>query len=131
MVKWQDKSIHFKQERRIIDGTKWWAYELHDEFLKKIRWEFTDAQAEKLMTSWFVQIKHLSHIPENIVNALKQWKQTTVDGYTTTIEVTIEDQLIGLLYDRRTDLNNSEITYFIFQEQLQKLKKQILKKTAQ
>jgi hypothetical protein len=128
MVKWKDKTHHIKQERRIIDGTAWWAHELHNEFLENIRWEFTDKEWEYFITGWHLKIKYFSHITENILNALKLWEQNTISSDIATIEVTINDQLIGLLYERRTAFNHAEITYIIFQEQLHKLKKEILKK---
>lgn len=129
MVKWKDKLLHLKQERRIVDSGKWWNQELHNEFLKKIEKEFTPEERKKFMESWFVEIKYLEHIPQHIINAFKARKQNTLESETKTIEVIIDDQLIGLLYDRRTDLNNSEVTYIIFKEKLQKLKNKILKNT--
>jgi len=123
-----EKQPHIvKQEKRIIDGIAWWAHELHEEFLEKIRSEFTDEEWEKFIESWYIKIRYLNHIWENILNALKLWQQNEISSDTATIEVTIKDQLIGLLYERRTAFNHAEVTYIIFRQQLQDLKNEILK----
>ncbi len=126
MAKW--KAAHdIKKARRQIDAVPWWGHELHEEFLEKIRWNFTEAEAEKFIDCWFIQIKYLTHVWESILQALKMWEQNTISGDTQTIEVTIQDQLVGLLYNRRTEFNHSEITYIIFSEELKILKKDLLK----
>ena len=125
------KTIHIKQERRIVDGIPWWAHELHTEFLEQIRSEFNDKEAEKYIESWQIKIKYLEHVWENILNALKLWEQNTISSDTATIEVSINDQLIGLLYERRTEFNHAEITYIIFKDQLQKFKQDELPKLKQ
>lgn len=126
MAKW--KAAHdIKKERRQIDAIPWWADELHEEFLEKIRSNFTDEEADKFIKHGFIEIKYLTHIWENILKALEMGKQNTISGDTQTIEVTIQDQLVGLLYNRRTEFNHSEVTYLIFDKELQKLKKELLK----
>ena len=128
MIDIRNDSIDIKQERRMIDAVEWGAHELRDEFLEKIRECFLpEEKAENFIESWMIKIKYLNHISENIMNALKQEKQTSVEWDTTTIEVTMQDHLIWLLYDRRTEFNHSEITYIIFKEELKKLKTEILK----
>ncbi len=127
MTKGNNKLHEFKQERRIIDSVEWWVYELHDEFLEKIKWQFSEEELEKFSKT-FLNLKYLNHVPKDIVDAFKQGRHSSLDGDTLTIEVTIQDQLVGLLYERRTDLNHAEVTYFIFKDKLQKLKKEIIKK---
>ncbi len=126
MINIENTSLEVKQERHIIDGIEWGAHELHDEFLEKIKECLSTEEMESFMESWMIKIKYLNHIWENIMNVLKQWKQTTVEWDTTTIEVSMQDHLIWLLYDRRTEFNHSEITYIIFKEELEKLKNEIL-----
>lgn len=127
MIDIKNESMDIKQERRMIDAVEWGAHELREEFLEKIRECFLpEDKVEKFAESWMIKVKYLNHVWENIMNALKQWKQTTVEWDITTIEVSIQDHLIWLLYDRRTEFNHSEITYIIFKEELKKLKNEIL-----
>lgn len=127
MIDIKNTSMYIKQERRIIDWVEWWAHELHDEFLEKIRECFLpEENVERFVESWMMKIKYLTHVSENILEALKRWRQTNLDWDTLTIEVTIKDRLIWLFYDRRTEFNHSEITYIIFKEELNKLKSEIL-----
>jgi hypothetical protein len=119
--------IIVKQENRMIDAVPGWAHELHTEFTESIRDYFTDEEAEKFFKSGLIKINYLTALSDELYRALLH--QNYSDPWDTgIIEVTLDDALVGLYFDRRDEGNHSEITYIIFKEKLLSLKNEILEK---
>lgn len=102
-------SITFQQEKRIIDGVPWGAGDFRNDFIENVRDKFTEEELRK----WNIEVDYFNHVPQHIVQALETNKNQTIDWDTVTIEITIEDQLFALLYERRTNYNHAELAYLI------------------
>lgn len=108
-----------------IDCDEWSAQALKSKFKEEIKKKFTPEQID----SWIVEFKFLGHISQGIIDLFNQGKKKTLEGDTETIEAiaTINNQLIGLLHDRKTGVNKSQITYVVFNDAIEQLKEAILK----
>lgn len=112
-----------KKVRCPIDEMMPWqpyAGSIAQEFEKNVfdlllHW-ITDEQRERIGNSGLVNLTYLNPVNKN------RWTETNA----VTIEIVVNDQLVGLLHDRRTEFNNSEITSIIFTGIIQRERKRLI-----